>query len=96
MLVKHVWRLPLDRLVAVRLGLGHLHSLSVHGEAIHLLDGVQTRLLAVEDDKGLALALQAALGYDIEDRAVVLEDDDEGFLEGIYLDAFLEVIDLNT
>jgi hypothetical protein len=93
-LVKHFCRLALDRLIAVRLRFGHLHSLAVHLETIHLLNRIQTGLLAIEYDKGLALALQAALRYNVEDRAVVLEDDSEGFLEGIDLDALFEVVDL--
>jgi hypothetical protein len=93
-LIKHVLRLSLDRLIAVRLRPRHLHGLAVHLEAIHLLNRIQTGFFAIEHDKGLALALQAALRYNIENRTVVFEDDSEGFLEGIDLDALFEVVDL--
>ena len=39
-LVKHVFRLALDGLIAVRLRPGHLHGLAVHLEAIHLLNRI--------------------------------------------------------
>ena len=66
--------LALDRFVAVRLGLLDLHDLAVHFESVHLLHSLERCLLAVKHNKRLALALQAALRNDIEDRSVVFED----------------------
>lgn len=71
-----------------------LHSLAIHFEAIHLFHRLQRRLLAVEHNKGLTFALQAALSDDVEYGSIVREDGRERLLEGINLDAFLEVVDL--
>lgn len=93
-LVEHSGRLPLDRLVAVRLRARNLERLAVHLKAVHLLHSVQAGLLAIEHDEGLALALQAALSDDIEDGAIVFEHDGERLLQRLDLDALLEVVDL--
>jgi hypothetical protein len=87
-------RFSLDRLVAVCLRPVHLHDLAVHLKPIHLLHGLQRRLLAVEDDECLALALQTALCDHVEYGAVVLEDAGEGLFHGVDFDALLEVVDL--
>jgi hypothetical protein len=92
-LVEHVPGLALDRHVAVLLCLLHLHDLAVHRETIHQ-HSLLCRLLVVEDHKGLALALEAALGDDIDDRTEVVKDGVECALEFIDLDALLEVADL--
>jgi hypothetical protein len=86
--VEHLGRLLLDRLVAVSLCARDLHVLAEQFEAIHLL--------AVEDDESLALALQAALRDDVDNGAVVLENDGESLLEVVDVDALLEVVDLTT
>lgn len=93
-LVEHLGRLPLDCLVAMCLRARNLHGLAKELEAVHLLYSVQSRLLAIEDDEGLALALQAALRDNFKDRAVVLEDDIESLLEVVDVDTLLEVVDL--
>jgi hypothetical protein len=92
--VEQLWRLSLDRLVAVCLRPMHLHDLAVHLEPVHLLYRLQRGLFAVEDNERLALALQAALRDNIENRTVVLEDSSQGLLHGIDLNALLEVVDL--
>ena len=93
-LVEHFGRLPLDGLVAVRLRKRHPDVLSPQLEAIHLLSGRRRGVLAVEDDEGLALALQAALSNDLDDLAIVLEDGVENLLEVVDLLALVEVVDL--
>jgi hypothetical protein len=95
-LVEHLGRLLLDRLVAVSLRTRDLHVLAEQLEAIHLLGGIHAGLLAVEDDERLALALQAALRDDVDNGAVVLEDDGKRLLEVVDVDALLEVVDLTT
>jgi hypothetical protein len=92
-LVEHVTGLALDRHVAVLLCLLHLHDLAIHRKAIHQ-HSLLRRLLVVEDHKGLALALDAALSDNIEDGAEVVKDGMECALEFIDLDALLEVADL--
>lgn len=96
MLVEHLGRLLLDCLVAVSLRARDLHGLAEQVEAIHLIDSIQSGFLAVEDDEGLPLALQAALRDDFENGAVGLEDDVEGFLEVVDVDTLLEIVDLAT
>lgn len=93
-LVVHVRSLPLDRLIAVRLSLLHAHHLAEELEAVHLLDGIQAGLLAVEDNECLALALETALGDDLDDLSVMLEDDGEGLLQVVDLLALVEVVHL--
>ena len=94
MFVEHVGRLPLDRFVAVRLRARHLHDLAIHLETVHLLYGIQARLLAIEHDEGLAFTLQTALGDYVENGAVVLEDNGKCVFQGFDLDALLKVVDL--
>jgi hypothetical protein len=86
--VEHLGRLLLDRLVAVSLCARDLHVLAEQFEAIHLLGGLH--------DESLALALQAALRDDVDNGAVVLENDGESLLEVVDVDALLEVVDLTT
>lgn len=87
-------RLPLHRLIAVRLRQLNLHGLAIHLEPIHLLHGLQRRLLTVEHNESLALALQAGFSDDVDDGPIVRENGRERLLERIDLDAFLEVVDL--
>ena len=94
MLLERLGRLPLDGLVAVRLRALHPHVLAEKLEGVHLLDGIQAGLLAVEDNEGLALALDALLRNDVDDLAVVFEDDGESLLEVVDVDALLEIVDL--
>ena len=96
MLLVHVGRLPLDRLVAVRLSPCHTHHLAEQLEAVHLLNSIQAGLLAVEDDESLTLAPNAALRNDVDDLAIVLEDDGESLLHVVNLLALVEVVDLAT
>jgi hypothetical protein len=93
-LVEHVCRFPLDGLVAVGFRPGHFQSLTVHFESVHLLHRLQRRLLAIEDDECLALALQAALSNNVQYGPVVLEDFGECLLHRVDLDALFEVVDL--
>ena len=88
-------RLALQGLVAVAPGHGHTHDLAVQLEAVHLLDGIQACLLAVEHDKRLPLPFQAVLNDDVEDGAIVLEDGGQSCLHLLILDPLLEVIDLH-
>jgi hypothetical protein len=93
-LIEHVGCFALDRLIAVCFRPSHPHFLAVHWEAVHSLGCLHRRLLTIEDDKSLSLALQTALSNDIENGAVALEDNIECLLHGVNLDAFLEVVDL--
>jgi hypothetical protein len=93
-LVEHICRFPLDRLIAVALRPRHLQHLAIQLEAVHFLNGLERRLFAVEDEERLALALQTALRNDVEYGAVALEDLCEGLLHRVDLYALLEVVDL--
>lgn len=93
-LLKHVCRFPLDRLIAVCFRFRHLQRLAIQLESIHFLDCLKRRLLAVKDDKCLTLAFQTALGDDVEYGAVVLEDFGERLLHGVDLDTLLKVVHL--
>jgi hypothetical protein len=93
-LLEQVCSLPLDSLVAMCLRPVHLQRLAVQLESAHLLDSIQRRLFAIKDDERLALALQAALRNNIQNRAVVLKDLRECLLHRVDLDALLEVVDL--
>lgn len=53
------------------------------------------RLDAVEDDEGLAFCLYIFLRNDVDDGAILAEDVGQGLLEILYLDALLEVSDLD-
>jgi hypothetical protein len=92
--LEHVRRFPLDRLVAVCLCPVHSHDLAIHLKSVHLLHSLQCCLLAVKHNKCLALSLQTALRDDIQDRSVVLEHPGQGLLHRIDLDTLLKVVDL--
>lgn len=94
MLLEHLHRLPLHRLIAVRLRARHLQRLAVQLEPIHLLDRVERRLLTVKHHERLALALQRRLGDDVQHGAVVHEHAHERLLHRVDLDPLLEVVDL--
>ena len=94
MLFKYGRGLANDSLVAVCSRLGHLHDPPIHLKPAHLLHGIQSGLLAVEHDKRLTLALQALLHYDVENRAIVLEDGGQGSFHGLHLDALFKIVDL--
>jgi hypothetical protein len=96
MLLEHLRRLALHRLIRMRLRSCNLDGLAVELKPTHVLDGVERALLGVEHDEGLALALERALGDDVEDRAVVLEDAREGFFHGVDFHALFEVGDLEV
>lgn len=76
------------------LRLSNLDDLAVQLEAIHLLDSLERRVFAVENDESLALAFQATLGNDVQYRAIVLEDFGESLLQCVDLHALLEVVNL--
>ena len=57
-LLEHLRSFSFYRLITVSLRARDFHDFAVQLEAIHLLDCVQSTLLAVENDKGLAFSLQ--------------------------------------
>lgn len=94
MLLEQIPRLALHRLITMHHRTPHPHRLAVHFEPVHFLHRLERRLFAVKHNKRLALALQATLGNDVENRPVVLEYPREGLLQRLNLDAFFEIIDL--
>lgn len=88
-------RLALHSLVAVRLRERNLHGPAEQWEAVQLVDGVQAGLLAIEDDKGLALTFDTALGDNIDDLAILLEDCPKNLLQEVDLRALIEIVDLS-
>lgn len=77
--------------VAPRPRQGHHHGLLKQLEALEIVDGSLSRLGLVKDHKGLALGLEVGLGDDINDISVLGEDGAQGLLEGLWLDALLEI-----
>jgi hypothetical protein len=63
-------------------------------EALDIVDGALRGLDAVEDDKGLALALEAALGHHVQHGAELAEERVECRHECFRLDALVDVADL--
>lgn len=86
--------LELQRLIAMSLSHIDLHRLAVQLEAVHFQCGIVGRLLGIVDDEGLAPALQAGLGFNVDDVAVVLEDGHQGLLERLELYILVEILDL--
>lgn len=86
----------LNRRVASGAGECEVHGLVEEVEALDFLDGLEGRLGVLEYDEGLALGLQVRLGDDVDDGAVLGEDGVEGDLQGIRLDALLEVAHVDT
>ena len=80
-----------NRGVAPRLRQSHQHGLLKQLEALEFFDGGLSRLGLVKDHKGLALCLEVGLGDNIDHIAVLGEDGAQGLLEGLWLDAFLEI-----
>lgn len=80
-----------NRSVAPRPRQGHHHGLLEQLEALEFIDGSLSRLGFVKDHKGLALGLEVGLGDDINHIAVFGEDGAQGVLEGLWLDALLEI-----
>lgn len=72
-------------------GQRHLHGLLKQVEAIGLLCSLLGRIGVVIHNKGLTFRLQIGLGDDIDDIAELRKDLAEGILEGVNLDALLEV-----
>lgn len=58
-----------------------LHGLVEDGEAVDLVEGAGGGVGGVEDDEGLAFALEGRFGDDFEDAAVRGEDCGERFEE---------------
>jgi hypothetical protein len=86
----------LYRLVAPRPRHGEFHRLVEEIESLNLLDGLLRTLWVVEDDKGLSLGLDILPGQDVDDVAELREDDLEGIRECLRLDAFLQVLHIDT
>lgn len=86
--------LALDGRIAASAGVVELHGFVEHVEVLELFDGARGRLDVVEDDEGLALRLQVLGGADVQNGAIFFEDFAEGILEGLELDALLQVFDL--
>lgn len=72
------------------------HRLAKQIKPLDFADGVCRGLDRVEDDEGLALALEAGFRDDLHDGAVVFEDFGEGFFERGDLDFLGQVLDLNV
>lgn len=77
--------------IALGPGDGEVHGLVPELEALDVLDGLGDGFGVVVDDKGLALGLEVLLGHDVNDVAIVGEDDLERVDQVGELDALLEV-----
>jgi len=86
--------LPLHRSVGPRLRKIQVHLLPEQVEALQVVDGVLRAVDIVVDDEGLALALQALFGDDVDDGAELVEETVQGFDQGWDLDALVEVADV--
>lgn len=78
----------LHRCIAPRLRKFQTHLLAKQLEAIDFVDGLLGTGDGVEDDEGLAAALQTLFGDNVDDGAVFAEDFTEGVDQGGDLDAF--------
>ena len=83
-----------NRRIAPRLGEIQHHRLIKEVEPIDLINGIRSRLNAVEDDKCLALGLQIGLRDDVNDVAIFREDFLKRFFQLVDFDSFFEVADL--
>ena len=84
----------LDDGIAARAGVIQLHGLVEDVKVLQFFDSARSRLYIVEDEEGLTLRLEVLGGANVEDGAIFFEDLAEGVLEGVELDALLEVLDL--
>lgn len=80
--------------IAAGAGKGELHRLVEELEALDVLDGGLGSLGCVEHDESLALGLEVRLGDDVNHVAILGEDGAQGLLEGLGLDALLQVTDV--
>jgi hypothetical protein len=94
MLLKHIPRLALHRLITMRLCARNPYRFPIQLKRIHFLDGLERALVAVKHDKRLALALQRRFGNHVEDGAVVGEYARQRFFHRVDLYALFEVVDL--
>ena len=65
-------------------------------EAIDLLGGFVGGFGVLEDDEGLALGLEIRLGYDVKNIPILGEDCLQSLLERLWLDALLEIADVDA
>lgn len=87
--------LPLDGSIRPRFCKIQAHLLAEQVEALEIIDGVLRAVDIVVDDKGLALALEALFGDDVDDGAELVEEAVQGFDQGRDLDALVEVADVH-
>ena len=81
--------------IAPGLGKRDLHRLVKDLEALHFLDGRARRFGVLEDDKGLALRLQARFRDDVDDISILGEYLSQRILDDGDLDALFEIADVN-
>lgn len=81
----------LHRGVAPGAGPSDLHGLVKELEAVGFVNGLLGRLGVLEDDESLAFGFQVRLGDDVDDVAILGEDNLQRGLERLGLDALLEV-----
>lgn len=73
-----------------------LHRLVEEIKPVGLLDGAARRVGVVVDYERLALRLEVRLGHDVDDVSELGEDGVQGLLQGLGLDALLDVADIDT
>jgi hypothetical protein len=86
--------LPLHRRIRPRLCKVQAHLAPEQVEALQVVDGVLRAVHIVVDDEGLALALEALFGDDVDDGAELVEEAVQRFDQGRDLDALVEVADV--
>jgi hypothetical protein len=86
--------LSLNRSIRPRLCEVQVHLPPKQVEALEVVDGVLRAVHIVVDDKGLALALEALLGDDVDDGAELVEEAVQRFDQGGDLDGLVEVADV--
>jgi hypothetical protein len=86
--------LPLHRSIRPRLCKVQAHLPPKQVEALQVVDGVLRAVHVVVDDEGLALALEALFGDNVDDGAELVEEAVQRFDQGRDLDALVEVADV--
>jgi hypothetical protein len=94
LLESRVTVLPLHRRIRPRLCKVQAHLAPEQVEALQVVDSVLRAVHIVVDDEGLALALEALLGDDVDDGAELVEEAVQSFDQGRDLDALVEVADV--
>jgi len=91
-----ILRIPLllHRSVAPCPGIIKYHRLLEQLKALHFLDRALGGLGVIKDHKSLAFRFKVALGYEVDNGAVLGKDFCQGFFHLVDLNAFLEVLDL--